>query len=144
MKARLTTLILSGSLLAGCGGGPDEQQPIKTLQTPETVRRPAKPGVGAKGRGYGTGPVATPVAALFSVRERLALMSIAQPMNSYKADKGHFPKSHEEFWKEIIEKHFIKLPPLRPGQRYVYDPEKAAKMVSYDIDDPPLMVVGPP
>ena len=37
---------------------------------PETVQNKAEMGVGEKGRGYGTGPVATPVASLFATKEK--------------------------------------------------------------------------
>ena len=35
--------------------------------------RPAVPGIGVQGKGYGEGPVATPVAALFTTKEQIAL-----------------------------------------------------------------------
>ena len=97
-------------------------------------------GVGRKGHGYGTGPIATPVASYFRTKERLAFMQVAQPMNMYHALNGHFPKTHEEFMEEVIRKNHLKLPELPAGKRYVYDAEKAAKMSQYDPNDPPLMV----
>ena len=41
---------------------------------------------------------------------------------------------------KIINAGAIQLPKLDPGDRYIYDPEKAAKMSTYDPKDPPLMV----
>lgn len=152
-------------LLTGCGGGEPSVQgeedstatstppaaspsppPAPTLPpaSPESTREPAKVGVGIKGQGYGPGPVATPIRAMFRTKEMLAFTMIKQPMDFYQIEHGYFPKTQEEFMKEIIEKNRIKLPELPPGKRYVYDVEKAASMRSYDLDDPPLMVETAP
>ena len=83
-----------------------------------------------KGHGYGTGPVATPVAAYFSVRERLALLQVTDAMRLYKATNGHAPKTNEEFMAKIIKANQISLPQLRSDEhRYVYDPKTEQLMV---------------
>lgn len=158
MQRKHAAIMLAMVMLAGCGGEEpgatiesDQQpqdaggQPLPPPETPapETVREAAKVGVGKQGRDYGTGPVATPIATYFRTKQRIAFLQIATPMNMYKAIHGHFPKTHEEFMEEIIKKNSIKLPELPAGERYVYDPEKAAKMSSYDPQDPPLMVERP-
>lgn len=107
----------------------------------DTARTAARPGVTGKGQGYGPGPIATPVRAYFSTRERVVFdIQITEAMKVYKALNGHFPKTHEEFMEKIIRENAIQLPELRPGDRYVYDAEKAAEMRAYDPTDPPLMV----
>ena len=50
-------------------------------------------------------------------------------MQLYKASNGYLPKSHEIFWKEIIEANSIQLPELPEGERYAYDPEQGELMV---------------
>ncbi len=122
------------------GETPSAETPSPSPSEP-VDRKPAVTGVGKKGKGYGTGPIATPVAAYFSTRQRVVFdIQIASAMNLYHATNQRFPKTHEEFMKEIIEKNMIKLPELAPGESYRYDPEKAAKQSQYDPNDPPLWV----
>ena len=91
---------------------------------------PAEVGVGRKGRGYGTGPIATPLAAHWSAAERIVFnVEIPHAMNLYKALNGRLPQSHDEFMREIIKNNRINLPALPQGQRYQYDPEQEQLMV---------------
>jgi len=160
MAWKLAVSIFALVLIAGCGG--DGRQAAEPLQqgegavppppppppapstedpAPETVRKPATVGVGKKGRGYGGGPISTPIAAYFSTRQRIVFdIEIPPAMNAYRALNGHFPKSHEVFMEEIIKANSIRLPELPSGERYVYDAEKAKTMNTYDPRDPPLMV----
>jgi hypothetical protein len=113
---------------------------------PDMVAEPAMPGVGAKGRDYGTGPVATPIAAMFRTQQRIKFIEVAHALKMYKAINGHSPKSHEEFMREIIQRNGLKLPTLPPGHEYFYDAEVAAKIDTVDPSDPdrmPLMVLKP-
>ena len=89
----------------------------------------AEAGVGKKGRGYGAGMITTPVAAYFSIQERLAFDQVAHAMDLYKATNDHAPKSHEEFMEKIIKENGIKLPQLPAGERYLYDPKTEQLMV---------------
>jgi hypothetical protein len=108
---------------------------------PDRVQTAARPGVTGKGQGYGDGPIATPVRVYFSTRERIVFdIQITQAMKLYKTMHERFPRTHEEFMEKIIKENGIQLPELRPGDRYVYDAEKAATMRNYDPTDPPLMV----
>jgi type IV secretory pathway VirB10-like protein len=106
--------------------------PAKTAQkTPTTVQKAAAVGAGAKGRGYGEGMVATPVATYFIVKERIAYdIQIPHAMNLFKATEGHAPKTHEEFMEKIVKANQIHLPTLPSGHRYVYDPEQGQLMVA--------------
>lgn len=112
---------------------------------PNVQRTPARPGVTGKGEGYGSGPIQTPLREYFMIRERLVFdIQIPQAMKLYRAVNEHYPKSHDEFMKQIIKANSIRLPKLRTAEeRYVYLPEKAAKMRGYDTIDPPLVVEGP-
>ena len=131
------------SLLAGCGGedwkkptaapepaSGDAAQPAPD-QPAAPTRVKAAVGVGAKGHDYGEGIVATPIAAYFSAKERIAFdIQIPQAMQVYKATHdGHGPKTHEEFMKDIIQENRVVLPALRPGDRYLYDPAQEELMV---------------
>jgi len=166
MRRTLAACSLAALLFAGCGGGEPADQgeddstapsttppaaasenpppPPPPPASPETTYEPATVGVGAKGQGYEPGPITTPIRAMFRVEQMLAFSMIKQPMDFYEIQHGHFPKTQEEFMKEIIEKYDITLPELPAGKRYFYDAEKAASMSHYDVDDPPLMVETTP
>ena len=108
---------------------------------PNAVLDQATPGVTGRGQGYGPGPITTPIATYFRVQERVVFdIEITSAMKMYKALNGHFPKTHEEFMEKIINESSIRLPKLNPGENYIYDAEKAAKIKNYDPKDPPLMV----
>jgi len=135
----------SGESPAPAGRQPAEQTE-PTGPPPNMVATPAMPGVGAKGRDYGSGPIATPIATMFRTRQRLKFLEVAHTLNMYKAMHGHFPKSHEEFIKEIIERNGLELPTLPRGHEYFYDAKMAAKIDTIDPSDPdrmPLLAVRP-
>ena len=170
MKWRCLAYVVALTVLAGCRGELDTPadtvepvEPSPDAAAPSTLRLPPPPppptgpsaaqtapkpnrraavvGVGKRGRGYGAGPISTPIAAYFSTRQRVVFdIQIASAMKLYHATHEHFPESHEEFMEEIIKANSIRLPDLPSGDRYVYDPEKAATMSTYDPTDPPLMV----
>ncbi len=131
------------AVLAGCGGyeparpsappppavkAPPPPAPAPKL--PETVQKKAEVGVGEKGRGYGPGVVATPVASYFNMRERIAFdIQIPEAMKLFKAAEDRAPKTHEEFMERIIKEQHINLPTLPEGERYMYDPQTGLLMV---------------
>ena len=134
MAATAAMLVTS----VGCGGEADDPSETKdTTAAPaavEMIREPAAPGMGEKGRDYGTGPVATPVGALFSTKEKIAYeIQIPHGLEVYKASHGDYPKTHEEFTKEIVEAGGIELPELPQGHRYVYDPETHTLMIEHPV-----------
>jgi hypothetical protein len=159
-SARLAILLVALGLLLGCSSGNEKTAPAESSQPvaetpppppppppptapgsqaasaspapaqPEPVRQKAEVGVGEKGHGYGTGPIATPAATLFRVKERIAFdIQIPQAMNLFKASEGRPPKSHDEFMSKIIKANQIHLPTLPEGQRYLYDPKQEQLMV---------------
>jgi hypothetical protein len=98
---------------------------VNTAETPPPGMTASKADVGSgdKGRGYGEGFVATPVATYFAARERI-MFSITIPdyIRAFKFEhdmKG--PKSNEEFMEKIVKKNHIDLPTLPPGYKYWYD-----------------------
>jgi hypothetical protein len=94
------------------------------------VRVKAEKGVGAKGRGYGQGVIATPAASLFAAKERIAFeIQIPHAMNLFKGMEGRMPNSNKEFMEKIIKENQIQLPTLPEGERYVYDPKTEQLMV---------------
>jgi hypothetical protein len=109
---------------------PPPPPPPVVPKAPEVVRKKAEMGVGDKGRGYGMGPVATPVAVYFSTRERIAFdIQIPEAMKLFKATEGRAPKTQKEFMEKIIKANSINLPTLSAGHRYVYDPKQEELMV---------------
>jgi hypothetical protein len=98
-------------------------KPAAETPPPGMIAEKADVGSGDKGRGYGEGIVATPVATYFAARERIMFtIQIPKLLEAYKFEhdmKG--PKSHEEFMKEVIKKYGIELPTLPPGHKYWYD-----------------------
>ena len=144
---RPIVLALAVTVLAGCGGyepaPPDAPAPATqpaeiapppapVQEPPKTLLKKAEKGVGKKGRGYGRGPVATPIASYFSMRERIAFeIQLPKAMQLFKADKGRAPNSHEEFMEKIIKASQINLPQLPEGERYLYDPATEQLMVEH-------------
>ncbi len=124
---------------------PQETASDPPVTPPNVERTVVRPGVTGRGQTLGSGPISTPLKVYFTIGERVVFdMQIPHTMNIYRALNGHFPKSHEEFMEKVIKANGLKLPELRTAEeRYVYLPEKAAKMSTYDAKDPPLVVERP-
>ena len=108
--------------------GPEGTVPEGT----ETERVKAEKGVGIKGRSLDEyeGPIVTPAKAYFTAKERIIFeIAVPQALALYDATEGQGPKTHEEFMEKIIEANKIELPMLRPGHKYVFDPETQQLMV---------------
>jgi hypothetical protein len=137
MPRIFTAILLAAWILPGCS--PEKSADSTPSKTgPAKQAGPAAPadavkaevGVGKRGRGYDTGPVATPVGALFSTKERLVFdIQIPQAMGLYKAEHGNAPKTHEEFMQQIVKANNLKLPELPEGSQYRYFPDKEELMV---------------
>jgi hypothetical protein len=96
----------------------------------ETIRERADVGMGRKGD-YRPGIITTPLSTFWRSQEAVAYkMHVPHALNLYKATNGHFPKTQEEFVREILEPNRIKLPELPEGHFYVYDPEKGELQVA--------------
>jgi len=89
-------------------------------------------GVGKKGHYSRELVIGTIIATRWRVEEKLTFeVKIPQAMQIYKATdaQGKGPKSHAEFMDKIIKTNFIKLPELRAGEEYEYDPKTEELMV---------------
>jgi hypothetical protein len=51
------------------------------------------------------------------------LLQHKSAVKNFQATNGHFPKSHEEYVKEIVDKELVILPPPDEGYEYWYRPE---------------------
>ena len=145
MKLRATAAlwcVLITGLLIGTGCKPKgssqketEQESATAEPTREPTREVAGVGVGKKGRKLekhkGTGQIiAQPAVSFFRAKEKIIFeIVIPKNMQLFEATNGRFPKSHEEFMKEIIEFGQIQLPELPEGGSYVYDPKTHQLMV---------------
>ena len=121
-------------------------EPPADVIPPGMEAAPAMAGVGRKGRGYGSGLVATPIASLFRTKDRMQFVQVAHTLNIYKGMHGRMPKSHDEFMKEVVERYNLQLPELPAGHEYFYDAELAAKIGTVAPEDPdrmPLKVLRP-
>ncbi len=87
-------------------------------------------GVGIKGRSLEGGSdynpakfASGPAAAYFRTKEKIVFeIQIPHTLNAYQALNGRYPRSHDEYMKEIIGTA-IKLPQLPKGMVYRYHPE---------------------
>jgi hypothetical protein len=135
-------LALILGIASGCENQAPPSAPVKQPEQPasapqfapkpaETIRQKADVGMGEKGRGYGDGPVATPIKTLWAVKEQIVLLQIQDALRTYKAldPQGHGPQNDKEFMEKIITANSIRLPALPSGHRYVYDPAKEELMV---------------
>jgi hypothetical protein len=108
-----------------------QAEPDAAKAAPYKELEKAQVGSGDKGRGYGQGIIATPVATYFAARERIMFeITVPDAIRAFKFEnnfKG--PKSHDEFMKMVIKKNNINLPTLPPGHVYVYDPKSEQLMV---------------
>jgi hypothetical protein len=118
-------------LTAAPDAAKSESPPAETKQpAPPIVKGQAQVGVGKAGHYEGDGPVVTPIATYFRMKEAISFtIQIPHAMNLYKAMEGHAPKTHEEFMEKIIKPNGIKLPELPEGERYLYDPKTEQLMV---------------
>jgi hypothetical protein len=98
----------------------------------EMERVKAEAGVALKGQSLAEheGVLVTPAKALFSAQQRLIYdAAVPKALQLYEATNQRYPQTHEEFMNDVIKANQIQLPPLPPGQKYVYDVEARELMV---------------
>ncbi|MBN1853874.1 MAG: hypothetical protein JW829_14165 [Pirellulales bacterium] len=66
-------------------------------------------------------PLLVPLDSYFWAGSRIEFIKIEEALKLYQAFKGYYPKTHEEFMKEIIRENSIDLPELQNGWEYFYD-----------------------
>jgi hypothetical protein len=104
----------------------DEQKAKE--QQPEEAHRSFEVGDGKKGHYEEFGRISIfqrTIGTMYRTQERLNMDMIKHAMNLYKAQYGNFPRTHEEFMTKIIGYNHIKLPELKDGCRYEYNPQTA-------------------
>ena len=82
-------------------------------QTGTGKRKPGKAGI-----------LMTPINAYFSSQERIAYLQIESGLKTFRASNGRKPKNFEEFEKKILKPAAIKLPALKAGDTYFFDPKR--------------------
>ncbi len=101
-----------------------EGEPPMTTSTPRKVHfKDPKHGKLSRRDGGALGSI---VKNIPGVEYKTLFMMIDYNLNIYDADKGHFPKSHEQFMEEYLPQFYpaaLPLPELEPGDAYIYDPE---------------------
>jgi len=120
------------------GGGQAVKEPTGPPQIatePVFVQEKATVDLTKKGQaaaGYQPGVITTPAKVYLRVPDRVAFeIQIPSAMNLYRAEHDGFPKSHEQFMKDIVEANQIKLPELPPDSKYVYKPETGELMIEH-------------
>ena len=133
MRFLLLAIVVVGLSLFGCS---PPHQAVETPAEPaapvETEMVAAEAGVGKEGQKLKgkEGVMITPIKALFNTKQRVAFEFKVEPaLRLYEAEKGHRPKTQEEFMEKIIKFNQIELPELPAGHKYVYDTEKGELMV---------------
>lgn len=148
MNTIRTAMLILLVVIAGCDESGDELPTNSDTAAGETRRRPAarpaanspdetktpagrrevaKAGVGKKGRDY---KILKPIGVLFRTKHKLTFISIENDLKIYQALHNRFPKSWDEFEKEIIHNKYT-LPELPEGDKYVFDSEKGQLMVEH-------------
>ena len=98
-----------------------ENEPPPITSTPrEFEAKDAKKGKKSRKAGGYLGAVA---GARFYAEHQTIKNLYTHALNLYWGEKGHYPKTHEEFMEKIIKFNKIQLPELEPGVEYIYDPE---------------------
>ncbi len=92
---------------------PAESAPLETV-----TARSGKKGKTLEGGGY----LSVVAGTRFWAENQMTLNVVRKNMDLYRAEHGDYPKTHEEFMKNIIELNLVKLPELPEGWEYVYDP----------------------
>lgn len=105
---------------------------LPALGDPNVERVKAEKGVGIKGRSLDEyqGPVVTPVKAFFAAKERIVFeIQFPSQYQLYKAMDGQVPKDFDDLKTKVLDPYQIKLPPLPPGHKYVWEAAKEELMV---------------
>ena len=100
-----------------------EQPPAEPVREGNEVT--AEVGFGEKGHYDSQDYISVAVSSQFRAQEQLTLLRITDAMRKHKAAHGHFPKTDEEFFEDVIEANSISLPELPAGQKFGYDPDAA-------------------
>lgn len=96
-------------------------EPPPTTEKPrEFTAKDSKQGKLSRQAGGYLGAVAS---ARFTAVNKMTINQIKHNLEIYNADKGHYPKTHEEFMENFLPYSGVTLPALEEGDEYLYDPE---------------------
>jgi hypothetical protein len=70
------------------------------------------------------GFVTTPINAYFSAGEQINHLQILDGLKKFRALKGRRPKDFAEVEEQVLKPRGIRLPPLKIGEIYIYDPDE--------------------
>lgn len=148
LRVVLILVALSLSACLGCGDSsapPAAAPPAPTYDAssrppqPVIAKPPAPPAQyqasedhtakGMKAAELGAGAVSTPAKVYLRIPDRLVFDQVKHALNLYRASNGDFPKTQEEFDREIIAANNLKLPELPAGSSYVYRPQEGELMI---------------
>lgn len=134
-----------GGLDIDTGGAPPASQNPPATETPPAPppvaegRKTAEVGDGRKGHykeQFGRMSIFDrTIGTMYRMQEKMDYQMVTHAMNLYKAEHGNAPKTHDEFMKNIIDFNKIKLPELKEGCRYEYNPQKEVLEVVYPIGE---------
>lgn len=99
-------------------------EPPMTTSTPRevTAKDPKHGKLSRQAGGY----LGATVDKIPYVKHKMIFDMIKYNLNIYDADRGHFPKSHQEFMEVYLPGYYavaLPLPELEAGDEYIYDPE---------------------
>lgn len=136
MRSRTMLAILLPIGLGWSTGCIEMQEPANAPQQAAQEQPPmeaqvAKVGVGVKGQSLQEGGendprriITGPAIAYFNTKQKIVFeIQIPHAMNLYEAEKGRYPRSHQQFMDEIINVNKIPLPELPKGMIYRYHPD---------------------
>jgi hypothetical protein len=84
---------------------------------------------GMKAAAIGEGAVSTPAKVYLRIPDQLVFGQVRQALGFYRAANGDYPKTQEEFDREIITANNLRLPELPSGSRYVYRAEDGELLI---------------
>jgi hypothetical protein len=103
---------------AAASTNPNEPPAVTSEAREVTALDPKKGKLSREAGGY-LGAVA---ASRFYAEHAMIFNNMNYALKLYQAERGEYPKSHEEFKEQIIQANQIVLPELDPGVEYIYDP----------------------
>jgi hypothetical protein len=89
-----------------------------------------------KGRELGSGPIATPIGAYFSAKERIKLIQFEKELSAWVTTHNRKPRDFIELNEHVLKPAGMVLPQLRPGEKYVFDP-KQGQYGTLLVEQPP-------
>jgi hypothetical protein len=86
-----------------------------------------------KGRSLeGGGYLSVVTGTRFWAEHQMTLNVVRKNLDLYKAERGYYPKTQEDFMRDIIERWEVNLPELPEGWEYYYDPETPLELKMID------------